>query len=283
MNDYRKNISDLEADADRAHLPASKVSLSIPASRGREPVPLEVRLIQEQLRLVALIDRSERSADASALADRAASLLADLNSERSLAFSNETERGKPAFDDLRKSYRKDFATMRVDAERVRAVQAVVDTMVLFRRRYEAVSEKATVPWYFIAVVHNMEASLNFQAHLHNGDVPLSKQTRNVPAGRPSPWSPPKSWAESALDALQFMNYFNAQDWSIERMLYRFENFNGWGYQYKKVPSPYLWSFSNHYKSGKFTKDRVYDANAKSRQVGAAVLLKQFSDRGLISA
>jgi lysozyme family protein len=80
-----------------------------------------------------------------------------------------------------------------------------------------------------------------------------------------------------------MNYVDSSDWSIEHMLYRFENFNGWGYHFRKVPSPYLWSFSNHYKSGKFTKDGVFDPSAVSRQVGAAVLLKQFVERRLVNA
>jgi peptidoglycan hydrolase-like protein with peptidoglycan-binding domain len=43
-----------------------------------------------------------------------------------------------------------------------------------------------------------------------------------------------------------------------------------------VPSPYLWSFSNHYTRGKYVADGRFSPTAVSQQVGAAVLLKQLS-------
>src|SRR5262249_61249802 len=39
------------------------------------------------------------------------------------------------------------------------------------------------------------------------------------------------------------------------------------------------SFSNHYKSGKFTADGKYSASAVSGQCGAAVLLKRLTQMG----
>jgi lysozyme family protein len=61
-----------------------------------------------------------------------------------------------------------------------------------------------------------------------------------------------------------------------------ERFNGWGYRRHDidVPSPYLWSFSNHYTRGKFTKDRVFSPTTVSKQCGAAVLLKRMVERKL---
>jgi lysozyme family protein len=39
-----------------------------------------------------------------------------------------------------------------------------------------------VPWYVIAVIHNMECGLDFTEHLHNSD-PLARRTINDPPGR----------------------------------------------------------------------------------------------------
>jgi lysozyme family protein len=39
-----------------------------------------------------------------------------------------------------------------------------------------------VPWYVIAVIHNMECGLDFTEHLHNGD-PLACRTINDPPKR----------------------------------------------------------------------------------------------------
>jgi lysozyme family protein len=57
------------------------------------------------------------------------------------------------------------------------------------------------------------------------------------------------------------------------MLYLLEGYNGFGYRRRGVPTPYLWSFSNIYESGKFVLDGKFDPNAVSKQCGAALMLK----------
>jgi lysozyme family protein len=67
------------------------------------------------------------------------------------------------------------------------------------------------------------------------------------------------------------------------MLFKMEQFNGFGYRVKGINSPYLWSFSNHYSKGKFTRDGFFDPNAVSKQIGAAVLLRRMSERQIAVA
>ena len=57
------------------------------------------------------------------------------------------------------------------------------------------------------------------------------------------------------------------------MLHRLEAYNGFGYRRSGRASPYLWSFSNLFTSGKFVADGRFDQKAKSQQCGAAVMLK----------
>jgi lysozyme family protein len=47
----------------------------------------------------------------------------------------------------------------------------------------AVAGEVGIPWYVVAVIHNMEAGQNLRTHLHNGDS-LTARTVHVPAGRP---------------------------------------------------------------------------------------------------
>jgi lysozyme family protein len=143
---------------------------------------------------------------------------------------------------------------------------------LFRPRYEKLSKDLGIPWYFVGVVHALEASFNFRSHLHNGD-PLTSRTVQVPAGRPPDWLPPSDWESSAKDALMMSGLAGKHDWGLENMLYRWEAYNGFGYRPQKVNSPYLWSFSSNYAAGKFVKDGKWDASAKSQQCGAVVMLK----------
>lgn len=142
-----------------------------------------------------------------------------------------------------------------------------------RPRYAALGKQVGVPWQFIAAIHGLEASFNFRAHLHNGDYPLSQRTRQVPTGRPRAWLPPSSWEASALDALRLMGFTGQSDWSLARMLYRLEAYNGFGYRHAGRASPYLWSFSTLYSRGKFVADGHFDPAVRSKQCGAAVMLK----------
>jgi lysozyme family protein len=158
-----------------------------------------------------------------------------------------------------------------------AVGQVVRRLTANRPRYEKVAEALKMPWYVVAVIHNMEAGGDFKRHLHNGD-PLSARTAHVPAGRPKTGKPPFTWEVSAIDALTGQGLGTWKDWSIPGALYKFEGYNGWGYRdhHPTVKSPYLWSFSNHYTKGKYVADGRFSPTAVSQQVGAAVLLKQLA-------
>jgi lysozyme family protein len=161
---------------------------------------------------------------------------------------------------LRDEYRHRFRTARVRPERKALVDQTVHAVVAHKDRYEAAGQPVGVPWWFVAVIHQLEASGNFHAHLHNGD-PLAHRTVHVPKGRP-PGNPPFTFEASAKDALTFEGFAHQDDWSISRALYRLEAFNGFGYRHPgiEIPSPYLWSFSQHYSRGKFDADGHFDPN-----------------------
>jgi hypothetical protein len=129
----------------------------------------------------------------------------------------------------------------------------------------------------------METGLRFDRHLHNGD-PLTRRTTHVPAGRPKDGEPPFEWEASAADALKLRRLGPDTDWSLAGMLYEIEGFNGWGYRlhHAHVLSPYLWSFSSHYLSGKYVADGTWSDTAASKQCGAAVILRRMAERGVIS-
>jgi lysozyme family protein len=135
-----------------------------------------------------------------------------------------------------------------------------------------------MPWPFVGILHAMEGGFNFTTHLHNGD-PLTRRTVQVPQNRPVSGQPPFTWRDSARDALQMKGYDKVSDWSVPHMLYLWEKYNGMGYRPRRVPSPYLWSFSTVYSSGKYVADGKFDTGAVSRQCGAALMLKALVERG----
>lgn len=186
------------------------------------------------------------------------------------------------FNALRLEYHQLFNTCVIPQKNYPAVDACVDKIVANRHRYEAVSGRTGVPWYFIGILHNMECSGRFDQHLHNGD-PLTARTVRVPAGFPKSGKPPFAWEDSAEDSLRLKKLESWTDWSIPAMLYKMEEYNGFGYRRRGIYSPYLWSFSNHYSRGKFVKDGIFDPNAVSKQIGGAVILRRMSERQLAVA
>ncbi len=173
-----------------------------------------------------------------------------------------------------------YLTCEIKVSRLVDVDDIVSEVLEHADRYRAVEGSTGVPWFVVAVIHNMECSLNFKQHLHNGD-PLTSRTTHVPAGRPISGTPPFTWETSAADALSLKN-FNS-DWSLGAILDKLETYNGLGYRkyHTNVHTPYLWSASNHYTSGKYIADGSFSSSAVSQQIGAAVILKRMEDTGVI--
>lgn len=180
---------------------------------------------------------------------------------------------------LRDNYKILFNDCEIRPERSQEVESIVRKIVANRTSYDKVETTLGVPWFVVAVIHNMEASLNFTKHLHNGD-PLTARTVQVPAGRPKAGNPPFTWEESAADALTLKGLSADTDWSLAGTLYRLEGYNGWGYRlfHPDVLSPYLWSYSNQYKCGKYVADGTWSDTAVSKQCGAAVILRRMAEK-----
>lgn len=138
-----------------------------------------------------------------------------------------------------------------------------------RPRYQAVEHKTGVPWVVIAAIHERESAQDWKASLAQGD-PWNRVSVHVPAGR----GPFDSWEAAAIDALVGCPPFLARrrDWSIAETLTALETYNGTGYAARGVPSPYLWSGTDQYRSGKYIRDGVYDPSKVDQQLGCAAIL-----------
>lgn len=140
-------------------------------------------------------------------------------------------------------------------------------------RYKAIVNNTAIPWQFVGICHLMEGSCNFSKHIHNGDS-LKDRTVQVPKGRPIEGNPPFTFEDSCKDWIELMGYDKINEWSVPQMLFLFESNNGFGYRKWKVNSPYLWSQTNNYISGKYVADGKFDENAVSKQTGCAPILKR---------
>jgi len=188
------------------------------------------------------------------------------------------------FVDLAAEYKSLWETAVIRPEKAQAVKAVVQKLRSLKPAYDEVAAATNVQWYIVGLIHSLESTFNMEAHLHNGD-PLSGHTVQVPRGRPKNGSPRFSWTASAIDALTMhgMQNIGKDGWSIERILFELERYNGFGYRrnHPTVKSPYLWSCTNHYTSGKYIGDGKFSMTAVSAQVGAMAVLKQLVADGVV--
>lgn len=132
-----------------------------------------------------------------------------------------------------------------------------------------------MPWFVVAAWHNRESDADFDTQLAQGDR-LDHVSVNEPSGR----GPFDTWEEGALDALVTLKHLDqVKDWTPARVCYETERYNGFGYRnyHPDVKSPYLWSFTNHYTSGKYVADGQFSAAAVDKQCGAIAIMRRILD------
>src|SRR5262245_37575327 len=139
----------------------------------------------------------------------------------------------PTLSELRNEYQTLFERCVIRTERRTVVQSLTTQLLGNKERYRSVERQTDVPWYVIAVIHNMESSQKFTKHLHNGD-PLTARTVQVPAGRPVDGNPPFTWEVSAVDALMFDKLDTVEDWTIPGAMFALEKFNGFGSRNREI-------------------------------------------------
>jgi lysozyme family protein len=145
----------------------------------------------------------------------------------------------------------------------------VKRILAAKGQYKAIEAATGVHWVFIACAHYRESSLDFSKSLAQGDD-WSRVSIHVPKGR----GPFKSFVDAAVDALTQCPPYAARnkDWSMPNMLTLMEQYNGLGYANRGRPSPYVWSGTDQYRSGKYVRDGVYDPNVVDKQLGVAGLI-----------
>ena len=288
LNPYRE-LGAIAAEAERLGLSVPRLSAGVEGGTDFDKLMPAIVDFMDNIKASAKAS-AVSPADLEALLDRTSALLQQLNrAERSpadrdpMSGAGAATAARPQFGDIRQSYLELFNSCTIREQHAADVKWCIGKLTDpdNREQYDRVAEEACAPWYFIGIIHAMEASFDFRTHLHNGD-PLKAKTVQVPSGRPPVWNPPNDWASSAIDAITFDQFADQPDWSLARTLYNWEGYNGWRSRARGINTPYLWSFSNHYSKGKFVADNVWDANAVSRQCGAAVMLKALVNEGFVA-
>ena len=182
----------------------------------------------------------------------------------------------PKFESIAREFASLWDCMEITRDEA-VMERTVDRIIACRAAYEEVEKLTGVPWYVVGIMDMREGGGGARKHLHNGDS-LKRRTVQVPANRP-PGVGPFTFCQSACDALQIKGLDKLKDWSVERMAYELERYNGFGYRlYRGIRSPYLWGGTNHQERGKYVADGKYSSAVMDPQHGCMPLLKLISDK-----
>ena len=179
----------------------------------------------------------------------------------------------PTFEERKAHYEAQWSIMTVKPERVSSVDRSARLAISNKSRYLAVAKATNVPWPVIAIIHMREASGSFAGVLHNGEhiIGTGRKTTLVPKGR----GPFATWEAAAIDALKMRGMGSVKDWSIARICYETEAFNGWGYWWHgDKSSAYLWAGTNIDGGGKYIADGVWSSTTQDAQNGCMAVLKR---------
>ncbi|MED5373043.1 MAG: peptidoglycan-binding protein [Myxococcota bacterium] len=144
-----------------------------------------------------------------------------------------------------------------------------------KARYEAVAAETGFPAELIAAIHWRECSGSFNKYLHQGD-PLGKPAVNHPTDIPVF----HDWHEAAVHALTMSdkaahrdNLGITEDTRDPATLATFaEAYNGLGYHNRGRVSPYVYSGTDAYSSGKYVSDGRFSSRTVDKQLGVITMM-----------
>ncbi len=145
----------------------------------------------------------------------------------------------------------------------------------YKAKYLAVAAQTHVPAELVAAIHWRESSGSFKKYLHQGD-PLGKQAVNVPTNIPIF----HDWHKAAVHALTMSDKaanrdnlgINADTEDPATLASYAEAYNGLGYHYRGKPSPYVYSGTDAYTSGKYVRDSQYSNGTVDKQLGVITMM-----------
>src|SRR5262249_24324265 len=169
-------------------------------------------------------------------------------------------------------YHRMWDRVQIAAAKADAARKIARAIIANRARYQAVEQVTGCRCSMTAPLPRAKPNMVFPPPPPNGDSPKPRP-HPFPAGRPGRGQPPFQWDASAIDALTMAPHElqKVKAWSVERILYETEKYNGWGYL-KRGNSPYLLSWTSEYHGGKYVRDGVYDPSHWDEQAGCVGLI-----------
>lgn len=180
------------------------------------------------------------------------------------------------FETTRRGYGNMWRSMAIKPGRdtelaVEAVNKILSLEDLYRDAFAG----AGMPWYYGAAIHYRESNNDLRGAMVNGEkiIGTSQKTTLVPENR----GPYATFKDSVQDAATLKGWRSIGPWSIERLLFTSEIWNGLGYVAKGINAPFVWAGTNHEEMGLYVRDHVFDASTEDTRLGVAAVVKRLME------
>lgn len=177
-------------------------------------------------------------------------------------------------EDMVSDYRKLWPLLEIEERFSDTINQAVMLIKSNKSRYQDIikssrksgaSTDPKMPWYVLGIVHYLDSNVDFDRFLPvSGMEELSED-----------------WDVRATQFLESRDWNKWVDWTLTDIMFRLEQLNGNGYRNKGRCSPYIWSYTNHYKTGTYVANGVFEPQTRFPRAGVAVLLKEMLDQKLV--
>lgn len=140
------------------------------------------------------------------------------------------------------------------------VSAAVKKIRAGQAEYARVADATGLDWRLVGALHYRESGCRFGCRIQDG--------RRL--------APKTDWTQQASSFLRKWMH-DSRRTGADALLFA-EAYNGFGYRRRGIKSPYVWSGTSYYVSGKFVRDGVFDKDAVDAQLGIYVLLKALKEQ-----
>jgi lysozyme family protein len=179
------------------------------------------------------------------------------------------------FAKLEQNYVDLAARARLKPEREHELQVVCDKLRRGKPIYQRVEQLTHVPAAALMALAMREMSGKLTCYLGNGQS-LKQRTTIVPKNRGPFLQPfPEDFVAGCLDSLAIDHLdqvWKQGGWTLPRFCFESEEWNGWGYRSRGIPSPYVFGATTVQRPGKFPRDHFFDPNLMDPQLGTLAIV-----------
>ena len=184
---------------------------------------------------------------------------------------------QPTFQSMESNYVELNAHASIVPSRERELSIACEGLIRNKAIYVRLGLESDVPPAALMALSSREMNGDIHCYLGNGQR-LTMRTTIVPKNRGPFPDTHDGFVAGGMDALRLDGWTEITKqygkWTLPLFAYFTEEWNGWGYRYRRIPSPYVYGATTVQRPGKFVRDGVFDSSVMDPQLGTLAIVEE---------